>query len=50
MPIDLPPVRPSPHQTAPREPLWLGRTLNWAAFVVGIGLCFWAVKVVQAVA
>ena len=44
MPIDLPP-RKKPTRPIQAQPTSLaGRFLNWLAFVVGIGLCAWAVS------
>jgi hypothetical protein len=44
MPVDLqPPKKPvQPAATLPET--FLGRSLNWLAFVVGIGLCVWAIN------
>jgi hypothetical protein len=44
MPIDLPPVRKPAHAVAGLPASLMGRSLNWLAFVVAIGLCAWTVS------
>jgi hypothetical protein len=44
MPIDLPPVRKPAQAVAALPPSLMGRSLNWLAFVVAIGLCAWSVS------
>jgi hypothetical protein len=44
MPVDLPPGRKSAHAIAALPTSLVGRSLNWLAFVVGIGLCAWIVS------
>jgi hypothetical protein len=43
MPTELPPH----HEIAVKSISWVDRTLNWTAYVVGVGLCFWVVKAVD---
>jgi hypothetical protein len=44
MPVDLPPGRKPAHSIAALPTSLVGRSLNWLAFVVGIGLCAWIVS------
>ena len=44
MPIDLPPPQKHAQGVAVLPTSLMGRSLNWLAFVVAIGLCAWAVS------
>jgi hypothetical protein len=44
MPTELPSDKRSARIVATAKAGLLDRTMNWTAFLVGIGLCFWVVK------
>jgi hypothetical protein len=45
MPVNLQPPKKPDQSAATLPETFLGRSLNWLAFVVGIGLCVWVVNV-----
>jgi hypothetical protein len=44
MPVDLPPLKKHAKAVAALPTSFMGRSLNWLAFVVGVALCAWAVS------
>jgi hypothetical protein len=44
MPTELPPPKKPIHTPNGSPDLWLTRTLNWLAVIVGIGLCLYAMN------
>lgn len=44
MPTNLPPAKKPDQTTHVSSDLWLNRTLNWLAVIVGIGLCLYAIN------
>ena len=44
MPVDLPPIKKHAKAVAALPTSFMERSLNWLAFVVGVGLCAWAVR------
>jgi hypothetical protein len=47
MPTDLPPDMRAARKVAMAKAGLLDRTMNWTALLVGVGLCFWVVKVMK---
>ncbi len=44
MPVDLQPPKKSSETIAMQPVPLLDRSLNWLAFIVGIGLCVWMIN------
>ena len=44
MPVDLPPQKKLTQTVPASRNLMFDRSLNWLAFVVGLGLCLWIVN------
>ncbi len=44
MPVDLPPLKKHAKAVAALPTSFMERSLNWLAFVVGVGLCAWTVS------
>jgi len=44
MPTELPPPKKPIHTANDAPDIWLTRTLNWLAVIVGIGLCLYAIN------
>ncbi len=44
MPVDLPPPKKLSQAVAALPASFMERSLNWLAFVVGVGLCAWTVS------
>ncbi len=44
MPVDIPPIKKPSLTAVASSSGWSTRTLNWSAFVIGLGLCLWAIN------